>query len=353
LRMLADPTQLMRETRHLASQGKLIVIIFKEEGLANHLALFGHFIAFAEEYGYQLINPTFKPYAGFFYSTQHNPHCAYPFSRRWPSRSGKAKSIREMDGTGHAMNNGSNLTETVLISTPQNSIALERPDRLGFDQMLDAAVENPDAIANADGAITVLHEVPGKPYTPLEAPEIRARINDSQISFAVGWYFRAVDCVQRHAEKIRRYFQPVENCVQRAVGTVNRLRQESDTVVGVHVRHGDYREWLEGEHFHPASQYATWMHQVREQFSKRKVAFFVCSDEQRNRSEFPGLQVEFGCPKSPLGDLYGLAECDYIFGPVSTFSMWASFYGNKRLFLIRSRKDRIELNGFRHCSRLQ
>ena len=49
---------------------------------------------------------------------------------------------------------------------------------------------------------------------------------------------------------------------------------------------------------------------------------------------------------SSVGDLYALARCDYIFGPVSTFSQWASFYGDKPLFHLHESNDRVERERF-------
>lgn len=87
------------------------------------------------------------------------------------------------------------------------------------------------------------------------------------------------------------------------------------------------------------------MHELAEQFPGGKVAFFVCSDEPRHEHEFPGLRVGIGAG-SAVGDMYALAKCDYIFGPFGTFSMWASFYGNKPLYHLRSSDDRVERDRF-------
>ena len=127
---------------------------------------------------------------------------------------------------------------------------------------------------------------------------------------------------------------------------MDRLRRDADIVVGVHIRHGDYRAWQGGKYFFPAARYAGWMQELAAQFPDRKVAFFVCSDEPRTAGEFPGLSVGLGAG-SPVGDLYALARCDYIFGPLSTFSQWASFYGNKPLFLLNDANARLERAKFR------
>jgi hypothetical protein len=88
------------------------------------------------------------------------------------------------------------------------------------------------------------------------------------------------------------------------------------------------------------------MRELAGQFPGRKVAFFICSDEPRTADEFPGLSAGLGTG-SPVGDLYALADCDYIFGPQSTFTQWASFYGNKPLFLLNDANARLERAKFR------
>jgi hypothetical protein len=87
------------------------------------------------------------------------------------------------------------------------------------------------------------------------------------------------------------------------------------------------------------------MRELATQFSGRKVAFFVCSDEPRQASEFTGLTVVIGAGP-PVVDLYALTGCDYVLGPPSTFSQWASFYGNKPLYHLRDHDVQIELDKF-------
>ena len=38
-------------------------------------------------------------------------------------------------------------------------------------------------------------------------------------------------------------------------------------------------------------------------------------------------------PGTEIGDLYSLAACDYIIGPPSTYTQWASFYGQVPRFV--------------------
>ena len=126
---------------------------------------------------------------------------------------------------------------------------------------------------------------------------------------------------------------------------MGQLRQVAEVIIGVHLRQGDYRTWKQGQYFFPPERYATWMRELAAQFPGRKVAFFVCSDEPRQASEFTGLTVAIGAGP-PVVDLYALAGCDYVLGPPSSFSQWASFYGNEPLLFLEGGDQRIDRGHF-------
>ena len=295
---------------------KLFVIAKRCGRLANRLVLFANIIAFAEERGHRVINFTFHSYAELFEATRRDIYCQYPVAKR-KSRldviPGVARAVRKTRVFYHAVRAASVLNEHCPV----------------FGR-----------------SVVTLREIPGKDITFMDGPEVQAEIRDARIVFVYGWRFRAPDCVKRQAEKIRAYFQPIEEYELCSRQAVQRLRQDADIVVGVHVRQGDYRIWRGGKCFFPVQRYATWMHEMAEQFPSRKVSFLVCSDEPRREQEFQQLSVGFGTG-SPVGDLYALAKCDYIFGPAGTFSQWASFYGNKPLLQLQDGDTRIELGKFR------
>ena len=45
--------------------------------------------------------------------------------------------------------------------------------------------------------------------------------------------------------------------------------------------------------------------------------------------------------------MYSLAECDYIVGPPSTFSTWASFYGNVPIYRITDPSAEFSIADFK------
>jgi hypothetical protein len=295
---------------------KLFMIGSRCGRLANRMFVFAKFVALAEEHGHRLMNVSFHSYSEFFEGTRGNIYCRYPRPERrsWMDMvPGVAAALRKLRILYH-------LTRyTCLLN--------ER-----FPIFGKAAV--------------TLRELPGCHGTLLDEPEYQEKIRPAKIVLVYGCWLFTPSLVQKHGKKIRAYFRPVQRFETAARMAIESLRREADLVIGIHVRHGDYRGWKGGKYFFPASRYAAWMHELAAQFPDRKVAFFVCSDESRSAGEFPGLTVEFGTD-SPVSDVYALARCDYILGPKSTFSQWASFYGEKPLFQVGGTGDAARLENFR------
>ena len=77
------------------------------------------------------------------------------------------------------------------------------------------------------------------------------------------------------------------------------------------------------------------MHNIADQFPTRKIAFLLCSNGKFNHADFNGLKVRPG-PGHLVEDMYSLAETDFMVGPPSTYTEWASFYGQKPLLVMNS-----------------
>lgn len=284
--------------------------------LANRLIIFANVIALAEELGHRVVNYTFHSYSDLFLATRENLHCAYPAPPRksWLDR---------LPGVGAALRQ----TRIFYHLTRYASVLIGRLPVFGQ-------------------RIVTLRQTPGQFITYLDSPEVQEKIRPAKIVFVYDWRFRAPNLVQKHGDKIRAYFRPQPEFETASREAVEPLRRQADILIGVHVRHGDYRGWKGGKYFYPVERYAAWMQDLVAQFPGRKVAFLVCSDERRNADEFPSLSVGFGTP-SPVSDLFALAQCDYLLGPKSTFSQWASFYGEKPLLHLFDSNDSVPLEKFR------
>jgi hypothetical protein len=295
---------------------KLFTIAGRCGRLANRLLVFAKFAAYAEEHGHRLINFTFHSYSELFEGTRENIYCRYPRPKR----------------------------RSWFDLVPGVAAAL-RHSRILFHLNRGACVLN-ERFPIFGSRVATMRELPDRRTLLLDDPEYQEKIRPARVVFAYGCWLTNPSLVQKHGEKLRAYFKPVEKFETASRAAIDSLRREAEVVVGVHIRQGDYRVWVGGKFFFPVARYAAWMAELAAQFPNRKVAFFVCSDEPRSAGEFPGLTVGLGTG-SPVSDIYALARCDYIFGTKSTFSQWASFYGEKPLLQISGQDAAAKLENFR------
>ena len=301
----------MRET----ANRPVVVVAGRCGRLANRLILFANLVAFVQEHGFRLINFTFHSYAHLFESTSRDIYCQYPP----PDRPGY---FDRVPGLASVIRGSRIFYHLTRASGAVN----ERWPLLGQR--------------------VFTYREPHGSLVSLEDPELPARIQSARLVFLFGWTFRAPTLVQRHATVLRDYFRICPGLDGPSRQAVESLRQSADLVIGVHVRHGDYHRWRGGKYYFTIAQYHQWMTQVGKQFPGKTLAFLVCSDEPRHPGEFPGLKVGFA-PGEPVQDLYALARCDYLIGPVSSFSLWPSFYGNVPLLQLRGAEATIDRAQFR------
>jgi len=299
------------EVRGRSDGGKLLVVGLRCGRMGNRLTLFASLVAYAAEHGHRLVNVTFHSYAALFETTRRDIYCRYPVPERrsWLDLvPGVAGAIRKTRVFVHIIRRVSLLNQKLPVFGKR---------------------------------VVTLRESRGQLIILLESPEVQAQIEGASVVFVYGWIFRAPEAMRRQAEKVRAYFRPIAEYEQASAQAVAPLRQNAEVVIGVHVRQEDYRRWRKGTCFFTMPQYAAWMRELAGQFPGQRVSFLVCSDEPRHADEFPGLSVGFG-PGSAMGDLYALAKCDYILGPLSSYSQWASFYGNKPLYQLTGSQERLE-----------
>ncbi len=295
---------------------RIYVIALRCGRLGNRLVLFANFIAHAAETKSRVSNVTFHSYADLFQATRRDLYCRFPVTAR--------RSIFDyVPGLAPAM----------------------RKSRVCY-RAVNWAAKLQDKWPVFGRSATVLREKPKTPVIWLDSPEVSAQTEPARLVFVYGWPFRVrSECLMRHAPEIRDYFRPARQFEEAAEGAVESLRARAEIVVGVHLRRGDYVQWRKGQYYFDAQRYARWMQEIAAQFPGRKTAFFVASDEAHGESQFAGLQVKLGAG-SPLGEMTALSKCDYIIGPPSSFSQWASFYGDTPLLHLHSNEEKIALSRF-------
>jgi hypothetical protein len=169
-----------------------------------------------------------------------------------------------------------------------------------------------------------------------------------RVVFVQDWYFRNAENCELHRDVIRSYFTPFEQHLDAARRLVAPARRRDRFLVGVHVRHGDFETYRDGRYFYTHAQYRTVMEGVQASLPSRDLTYLVCSDAPIPPGAFDGLDALSG-NGHPVDDLYALAECDLLVGPPSTFSTWASYYGDVPLYRILDPGERPVPAAFRRA----
>lgn len=280
----------------------MIVIARSYGQLGNRLFLYAHMIAAARQHNTIVANPCFAEYAHLFCNTQNDLWCRYPAvsSERAPSLVQRKWLSKSVYLAARALSiSGCN-------SYPMNIIRLRGDEACDLD---------------------------GDAFASLAAQRRHL--------LAQGWLFRSEKLLNEHAVAIRSHFRILPKYQAAVDGAITQIRAKADVVVGVHIRHGDYKTFLDGKYFFTVEQYAAMMHQVADQFPGQRVAFLVCSNAKMCPDDFAGLNVCYGSGHI-IEDLYSFAQCDLLIGPPSTYTGWASFYGSVPICEIESADQRID-----------
>ncbi|REJ67401.1 MAG: hypothetical protein DWQ31_11505 [Planctomycetota bacterium] len=258
--------------------------------LCNQLFLFAHLIGFARESHTRIVNLAFARYAHYFVGTQGDPLVRYPRVRSRLACGG----TRRLAGWG-----GRHLY----------SLAKRLPGRFSLLRGSEQIV-------------------------PLHGEAVAAALGERKPVVLQGETFRYDERVQQHTAAIREHLQLVPRHRDRVKETLERARRDCDVLIGAHIRQGDFRRWHGGRFHRSVAQFTATMEHTVSQFPNSRVAFLICSDEAVDASPFGDLQVHRSTGQI-VEDLYALAGCDYLLGtPMSTYSMWASFYGNTPFFTV-------------------
>lgn len=153
-----------------------------------------------------------------------------------------------------------------------------------------------------------------------------------KLGFRKGWDTRnEIENIPAAMKELQHIFTPREEICKEAENKLKGIKENCDIVIGVHIRRGDYATWNDGIFFYSHKEYRGFMEAAMEVFPGKKVGFFISTNEPVPQDVFDGLQVDMHNNGSAILDLHTLSLCDYIMGPYSTFSRWASFIGEKPL----------------------
>ncbi|HEX8145380.1 MAG TPA: hypothetical protein VF553_22620 [Pyrinomonadaceae bacterium] len=272
----------------------MITIVGKPGQLGNSLFLFANFLACAIEHRLKVVNPAFDEYAEYFETTRRDFFCRYP---------ARASLVRGSGWTRKLFYSLSYYTARVLVRA-----------RIKAGLLRVVAIDWGEEVR-------------------LDGPEFLELAARRGILFVQGWRFRDYTNFNRHAEAIRAYFEPLEVYRRNVDVLIEKARAACDLLVGVHIRHGDYKRFLDGKYFYEVEEYVRVMERVERLYPNQRVGFLICSNAAQTESAFARFNFTFGNDHL-IEDMYSFSKCDLLVGPPSTYTMWASFYGRVPLYMI-------------------
>ena len=306
---------IIQQNRDSASGRQLsTVLVARPEGqLGNRIFQAAAFQAAAWERGFAVLNPALGPYAEFF------PALAEDFFCR-----------------------------------PGQELLMARW-RLLFCRTLDALTSRLLYPVWAAGGCTVLdiaasHDGSEEDYD-LCGEEFQRILSRHRLVVAKGWKFRAHAALKSRRDEVVRLFTPHSGIRAEVERHIAQARSGCDILVGLHVRRGDYANWLGGKFFYGLDAYTDWLKAANALWPGKKVGFLICSNETvDDLLRLNGVSASAG-PGAPITDLYALAACDFLIGPPSTFTLWASYYGGAPLHMLVEKDQQLQIAGFAHHQR--
>ena len=136
-------------------------------------------------------------------------------------------------------------------------------------------------------------------------------VENKLITFVYGRFFRDYNAFVKHQDIIREYFTPIPAISEKLNIIISKARQKAYVLVGVHIRQGDYRKFVDGKYYYTLDQYRHLMRQVAAFFKGNEVVFLICSDEPLEEKIFEEFII--ARPSNQIvEDMYSLACCDYL-----------------------------------------
>lgn len=285
----------------------MYILSMKYGRLCNRLFNSAHILALAIENKHTFVNLAFYEYAKYFRATQNDIFCRYPAQ------------------TGFIKNNKI-IAMLLYYSGYHLATFLYYLSKLGFNtSWLKLHTVRP--LGNEDSNVLILDGDVSS--LSIDFP------NTNQVIFFQGWALRSFECLKKHGDTVREHFKPADIYQSDIKSFITENREGYDLLIGIVIRHGNYRKWLKGKYFYSTDKYANFMKQLKTLFSDKKIKFLIFSDEEQDTNIFKAANIDFYFRSGHMiENLYSLAECDYIVSTHSSYGMWASFYGKTPLCII-------------------
>lgn len=158
-----------------------------------------------------------------------------------------------------------------------------------------------------------------------------------KITIFMDWIsFAKPELNQIHYQRIKEFFDFTDEFKKSCKTKLPEKKDDSEILVGVHLRRGDYRHWRNGAYYFEVEEFIQQMRFLYRE--NRKIHFIIFSNEIIDPSIFEREPYKVSFMKgNAYEDLCCMSLCEYIIGPPSTFSSWAGYIGNKKLVWMKEK----------------
>jgi len=169
-----------------------------------------------------------------------------------------------------------------------------------------------------------------------------------KLVFVYGWRFRNFELTEKFQKELVAKYSILPNLFEtnELYQKVLKLDHSTYNLVGVHVRKGDYRNWKNGIYFFEDAVYQTYMDNLNAELCKlngKQTLFIVFSNEPLHIQPSDAIILS---KNLWYVDQKIMSLCDYLIGPPSTFTLWASYLGDARYYQITDASGKISLDDF-------
>lgn len=175
------------------------------------------------------------------------------------------------------------------------------------------------------------------------------KLVNARFSYVKGWYLRDYASFLQHKDELKAMFS-FNTKVKLSVKKSLPEKCPDNIRLGIHVRRGDYKTWLDGNYYYTDNDFIHIIKDFINLFFENTVEIVIVSNtkdiQQKQYTSSIASDIYF-LAGNPGEDLYALSLCDYIIGPPSTFSLMASFYNDTFLYWILDKNKKLQTDSFK------
>jgi len=162
--------------------------------------------------------------------------------------------------------------------------------------------------------------------------------------FTGGWWFRVPNLIEKHRDELIKMYSLKPEFYENNdfYRTIIKLKQEDNILIGIHIRRGDYKKWRGGKYYFEDDVYEKYMKDLSQKLSEKTAKNQVFIIFSNNAVKFTGSENLLISKEAWYIDHHIMSMCDYLIGPLSTFTLWANYIGKNTLYSIRDDSGNID-----------